>query len=409
MSKRTILHCDVTNLYASVEICKNPSLYGKPIAVCGDPEKRHGIILAKSYPAKAYGIKTGDVIWEALKKCPKLILLPADYVAYMKYSELIFDIYTNYTDKVEPYGLDECWLDVTGSLKLFGTGKELADMIRERVTKETGLTISAGVSFTKAFAKLGSDIRKPDATTVIARDNYRNMIWDMPVSDLIMVGRQTAKKLNKFNINTIGELARADRDLLQKTLGIVGLQLINSANGVEESDVRYYYEPLIPKSVGHSTTTPRDMITRSDVKSVIFALSDQIAYRLRKSNLSAQGVSLYTRNRDLVGFSRQRKLDITTNNGLDIGSYAMELFDNQFTLDVPLRAIGISTFNLDRVQDIIQTGFFDNERFKKNQLDLSLDKVRSKYGIHSIKRAVELQHDDITDIFDDTEFKPFKR
>lgn len=409
MNNRTILHADVNNFYASVEMVKNPKLRGKAIAVCGDPEKRHGIILAKSYPAKACGIKTGDVIWEAKQKCPELILLPADYSAYMKYSEIVFDIYTRFTDMVEPYGLDECWLDVTGSTKLFGSGKVIADDLREIIKAETGLTISVGVSFTKAFAKLGSDMKKPDATTEIPIETFRNIIWQLPASELIMVGRRTAAKLNKYNINTIGELAKADRELIGKTFGVVGLELINSANGIEDASVRHYYDHRIPKSVGHSTTTPRDMIGREDVKAVIFALSDQVAYRMRKLGLSGQGVSLYTRNKNLEGFGRQVKMQSLTNSGLDIANAALKLLDKEFSIEIPLRMVGISVFNLVRSKDIIQTSLFDDDLIAKSKLDNSLDYLRDKYGCNVLKRGVVLENMDITDIFSDEEFMPFKR
>jgi len=409
MNQRTILHCDANNFYASVEIVKNPALKGLPIAVCGNPEKRHGIILAKSYPAKAYGIQTGDVIWEALKKCPKLVLVPTDFHSYMRFSDKLFEIYTRFTDMVEPYGLDECWLDVTGSTHLFGSGREIADILRKTVTEELGLTISVGVSFTKAFSKLGSDMKKPDATTEIPYDSFKEMIWGMPAEDLIMVGRRTAVKLKKMNINTIGDLANADRELLNEVFGIVGLQLADMANGVEDADVRRYYQRFIPKSVGHSTTTPRDMTTRADVKAVIYSLTDQIAYRLRKLGLMAQGVSLYTRNKELEGYGRQMKMDITTDNGKDIGSAAMKLFDREFSVSVPLRMVGVSAFNLIRKRDFTQMSFFDKEILSKSRLDDSIDYLRGKYGHSIIRRGTVMPQIDITDIFDEEEFLPFKR
>lgn len=409
MNIKTILHCDVNNFYASVEMVKDPSLRGKPIAVSGDPEKRHGIILAKSYPAKACGIVTGEAIWEAKKKCPDLILVPADFQSYIKFSNAFFEIYTRYTDRVEPYGMDECWLDVTGSTHLFGSGEEIADTLRRIVNEELGLTISVGVSFTKSFAKLGSDMKKPDATTVIPYDSFRERIWNVPVGELIMVGRKTAAKLKKFNINTIGELANADRDLIKSALGIVGLQLVDTANGIEDTTVRHYYEQFLPKSVGHSTTTPRDMTTRDELKAVVCALSDQVAYRLRKLGLSAQGISLYTRNKDFEGFGRQMKLNIPSDSGRDIADAAMLLYDRVFPKGVPLRLAGVSAFNLVRNKDIMQTSFFDNDLMKKSRLDNSIDNLRDKYGKDIIKRGTVLTNIDITDIFEEEEFQPFKR
>ncbi|MGI6700989.1 MAG: DNA polymerase Y family protein [Christensenellales bacterium] len=406
---RTILHCDVNNFYASVEAVKNPALKGLPIAVCGNPEKRHGIILAKSYPAKARGIKTGDTIWEAKQKCPDLLLLPADFNSYMDYSDRIFEIYTRFTDMVEPYGLDECWLDVTGSVHLFGNGREIADLLRKTVYNETGVTISVGVSFTKSFAKLGSDMKKPNATTEILHHSFREKIWHLPAEELIMVGPKTASKLKKLNINTIGDLALADPSLMKKIFGIVGLQLVNSANGIEDTAVRMYYDKIVPKSVGHSTTTPRDMTTRDELKAVVFSLSDQVAYRLRRLGLKARGVSLYVRNKKLEFSGRQISLPSVTSNGRDIGSTAMRLFDSEFNIDTPLRLAGVSAFNLIRATDLNQISFFDREIALKARLDDSLDYLKEKYGHNIIRRGIVMTDLDLTDIFSDREFLPFKR
>lgn len=408
MSK-TILHCDINNFYASVEICKNPKLKGKTVAVCGDPSKRHGIILAKSNEAKKYGVKTADVIWEAQAKCPHLILLPADYESYVKYSDIVYEIYTRYTDRVESYGMDECWLDVTGCTRLFGDGKTIADELRRVIKEETGLTVSVGVSFTKIFAKLGSDMKKPDATTVIDENDYKRKTWHLPVESLIMVGKKTKVKLNKYNIYSIGDLARADRELLHKALGIVGVNLINCANGVDDSDVRYYWDKFIPKSVGHSSTTPRDMVSLSEIKSLVYALSDQIGYRLRKLGLASQGVSVQVKFNDFQSMIRQNMLDYVTNSGADIAKASMKIIKEQIYVDKPIRAVGISTYNLVDIGKQSQCSFFDREIEKKSSLDKSLDKIKEKYGVKSIKRGAELEYQELTDIFDDVEFLPFKK
>lgn len=232
---RVILHCDLNNFYASVETILHPEYKGKPIAVCGDPKKRHGIVLAKSQPAKIMGVKTGDTVWQAQQKCPDITIVPPTFREYVKYSDIVFKIYTEYTDRVEHFGMDECWLDVTGSVGLFGDGKKIADTIRKRVYDETGLTISVGVSWTKSFAKLGSDLKKPDATTVISRENYKTVVWNLPVGEMIYIGRSSVSRLKKLNINTLGELANADRALLKQHFGIVGDKLIDAASGNEKN------------------------------------------------------------------------------------------------------------------------------------------------------------------------------
>ena len=406
--RSVILHCDLNNFYASAEITKDPSLKGKAIAVCGDPEKRHGIILAKSYPAKACGIKTGDTIWQAKQKCPDLILFPADFSTYMKLSDIVFKIYTRYTDMVEPFGMDECWLDVTGSIKLYGGGREIADNIRKTIREETGLTASVGVSFTKVFAKLGSDMKKPDATTIIPYELFKEILWDLPANELIMVGRHTAAKLDKINVHTIGELANADRKLIEKIFGINGLKLMDYANGIERENVRKYYEKPIPKSMGHSTTTPRDLTTREEVKAVILALSEQVAYRLRRDGFAAQGISVVTRDKNLEFFSRQRTLMSPTAAGITLEKHAMQLFDKEFSLYTPLRLVGVSAFNLIRSKDPEQLSLFTEESRSTNNLYKGIDSLREKYGVNIIKRGSLRGNQEITDIFDDEEFLPFR-
>lgn len=210
MTDRTILHCDMNNFYASVECLYNPALRGKPVAVGGDVEARHGIILAKNYEAKKYGVQTGEALWQAKQKCPGLTIVPPSFEKYLRFSRLAREIYGCYTDRIESFGLDECWLDLTGSERLFGGGKAVADKLRERIKFELGVTISVGVSHNKIFAKLGSDMKKPDATTVITRENYKDVVWPLPVSDLLFVGPATTRKLARYGIHTIGQLAQAD-------------------------------------------------------------------------------------------------------------------------------------------------------------------------------------------------------
>ena len=264
--ERIILHSDLNNFYASVECLYHPELREKPVAVCGDPELRHGIVLAKNQLAKGCGIKTGEVLWQARQKCPELVLVPPSYERYLSYSAMAKEIYQEYTDQVESFGLDECWLDVTGSTALFGGGCTLADRIRERIRRELGVTASVGVSFNKVFAKLGSDLRKPDATTAISPRDFREKIWPLPVQTLLYVGRATQNKLQRYGIRTIGELARADRGMLQFAFGKNGLMLWAFANGLDTSPVSNIGAKSLIKSIGNSTTTPRDLLSDGEVR-----------------------------------------------------------------------------------------------------------------------------------------------
>jgi len=256
---RTILHCDMNNFYASVECMLNMKLKDKPVAVGGDVENRHGIILAKNYHAKKYGIQTGEALWQAQQKCRDLIIVPPHYEEYLKYSKLAREIYAQYTDQIEPYGMDECWLDVSGSRNISGSGEEIANKLRKQMYFELGLTISVGVSFNKIFAKLGSDMKKPDATTVIPEDTFREKIWHLPASDMLGVGRATEKVLNSYCINTIGDLAHAPRELLKRRLGKCGEMIIDYANGLDHSRVAPFDYELPIKSVGHGITTKEDL------------------------------------------------------------------------------------------------------------------------------------------------------
>lgn len=249
---RRILHCDANNFYASVECMLDESLRDKYVAVSGNPDKRHGIILAKNQKAKAMGVKTGETIWEAKKKCPELVLVPPQFDEYVKISNRIFDIYCQYTDRVEPFGIDECWLDVTHSTKLFKSAENIAEELRQRIKSEIGITISVGVSFNKIFAKLGSDMKKPDAVTIIDEDNYKQKVWPLDVGDLLMIGRHTQEKLRKIGINTIGDLANAPLKILTDKFGILGEKMRQNANGENDEPVRFYYERPVPKSIGLS-------------------------------------------------------------------------------------------------------------------------------------------------------------
>ena len=263
-SERVILHCDLNCFYASCEMAYNPKLQDKPIAVCGDPERRNGIVLTASYPAKRMGVKTGMPLWEAQQHCRDIIFVHANYELYTRFSEYIREIFLRFTDQVEPFGLDEAWLDCTASQSLFGTGEEIAKQISDTVKDELGITCSVGVSWNKVFAKLGSDYKKPDAITVISKSNWKDIVFPLPATDLLYVGSRTGKKLANYCVHTIGDLATANPNFLKEKLGKIGPMLWGFANGLDTGAVAKYEgrEAQAPiKSIGNSWTTPRDLLT----------------------------------------------------------------------------------------------------------------------------------------------------
>lgn len=406
---RKILHCDANNFYASVECMLDPTLNDKYVAVSGNPDKRHGIILAKNQKAKECGIKTGEVIWEAKRKCPQLVLVPPQFDKYVYYSDKIFDIYCQYTDRVEPFGIDECWLDVTGSMRLFKSATAIADELRERIKKEIGITISVGVSFNKVFAKLGSDMKKPDATTVISPDNFKSKVWGLDVGDMLMIGRKTAAKLKELGINTIGDLANTDPNILTAKFGINGKKMYDNANGQGDEEVRLYYDKHIPKSIGNSTTMPKDVTARDEAKAVIMALSEMVAIRLRKYGFVAGGVHLGMRFNDLSYVSKQCKLPYKINSASSICDFAMEIYDS-FKNTLPLRLLSVTAFDLSKGEEVQQLSLFDDEKTQKlRRIDASLDQIRQKYGYNALKSASLLEYPFVTDGLEDSDFLPFKK
>ena len=411
---RTILHCDANNFYASVECMGRPELKDVPVAVCGDPQKRHGIILAKNNIAKKFGVRTAETIRQAQNKCPSLVLVEPHFEKYVNVSNSIFDIYKQYTDKVEPFGIDEGWLDVTSSSRLFGQGAKIADELRERIKKEIGITISVGVSFTKIFAKLGSDMKKPDATTVISKENYRQKIWPLPANEMLMVGRHTYATLLSLGIRTIGDLAVADKKLLERKMGVNGAKIISYARGEEGEDIREYYNGRVHKSIGHSTTMPKDVTSRDECASVITALSDMVAARLRKAGTTASGISVSLRYNDLTQKASQCLISPSTDSSGAIAQESMSLFDTFYRegKDKPLRGLGVAVFNLSEEGDLIQSNLFDMQAQsgKSDTLAKSIDKIRSKYGFDSIKSATLIKNICICDDLDgDSDFLPFNR
>lgn len=409
MADRIILHCDLNNFYASVECELNPSYKGQALAVSGNPEKRHGVVLAKNEIAKKFGIKTGDTIWQAQLKCPDVIFVPPHFELYTKYSKQVFDIYSQYTCYVEPFGPDECWLDVTGSTKLFGSGFEIAEKIRNRVKEETGLSISVGVSFNKVFAKMASDMKKPDATTVITRENFREKVWNLPASDMLMVGRKTVEKLAKLNIHTVGELACADENLLTYQFGINGKKMKENANGENSECVREYVKSREIESVGHGMTATHDIKNYDDLYSMLCYLADLVATRMRKYGVKGWGVHVDLRSFELRHQSKQCKLSYPTCTAVEIANEAFRLCKEIWDCSPPLRTVTISVFDLETAGLVEQVSMFETQDRKAENIELAMDKIRKKYGKDKIFRANTFGKDFIYDKNDDEDFLPFKR
>lgn len=410
MSDKSILHCDANNFYASVECAKNPALVGYPIAVCGNPEIRHGIVLAKSNEAKRCGIKTGEAIWQAKAKCSDLLIIPPDYSEYVRYSNALFNIYNSVTDQVESFGLDECWLDVTGSKRLFGDGIQIADMLRKKIKEELNITISVGVSFNKIFAKLGSDLKKPDATTVITQDNYKSVVWNLPVQELLMVGRRTTSAFEKMGIYTIGDLANFDKRLLKERFGIVGEKLQQYAKGEDNGEVMEAVYKSLPESVGNGSTAAHDMVTETEAKTLIIALSEMVATRLRRYSLKANGVHLTIKDKLFETKGKQMKTALPYNSATDLIKYSMQLLQELWNekTGIPLRSITVTAINLLGDKEGYQLNMFEEN--KAEIIEKSIDSIRNKYGYEAIKRGSLLLNTFVTDkIIDDMDFKPFKK
>lgn len=389
VKERVILHADMNNFYASVECMLNPSLKGHPVAVGGDVENRHGIILAKNYEAKKFGIQTGEALWQAKQKCPKLIIVPPHYEEYLKYSQLAHSIYAEYTDLIEPYGMDEVWMDVTGSTKVFGNGEHIANQLRERIKYELGLTISVGVSFCKVFAKLGSDLKKPDAVTVIPKDTFREILWDLPASDMIGVGRATEKFLSSYGIHTIGELANAYPDLIQRKLGKNGMVLLAFANGEDRSKVAPQdYEPPM-KSIGHGITTMQDLENDAEVWNIILALTQDIGHKLQAYNKNAAGVAIYIRDNQLHINQWQCRLPVRTHSAAVIAKEAYRLFERSYEWNYPIRSVTVRAINLCSQDLPEQLGFFSDAAAveRKEKLETVIEDIRRRFGKYSIQPA----------------------
>lgn len=386
---RTILHCDCNAFYASVETLLRPELAEGPMAVCGDPDSRHGIILAKNEQAKKYGVQTAETIWQARRKCPELRLVPPHRAAYTEYSRRCNELYLQYTDLVDPFGIDESFLDVTGSLHLFGTGKQIADELRRRMREEIGLTISVGVSFNRAFAKLGSDYRKPDATTVFSRENYRELVWPMPVNTLLFVGPRVAKRLDGLGVHTIGELAACDPAFLHSLLGKAGDTLLRYARGEDDERVRSFYEEHAPKSVGNGMTFPHNLAGEEELKMGVTALCDHVGRRLRGHQMKCQTVQLLIRDPEFKNRARQVTLGRPTDSTRVLIDTCMDILRAGWRLDQPVRMLTVTAAGLlPAAQAGEQLSLFDGglqAMQKQQELDRTMDALRQRFGEDAVQ------------------------
>lgn len=379
-----------TAFYASVEMQRHPELRDKPLAVCGNQEDRHGIVLTANYIAKPRGVKTGMAIWQARQCCPNLVVLPPDMAEYIRISKMAREIYEDYTDQVEPFGLDESWLDVTGSVGLFGSPMTIAKEISDRIKFELGITASIGVSDNKITAKLGSDYKKPDAITRIEEDNYKEIAYPLPVSDLLYVGPATTKKLYSIGISTIGQLAECPVGILTRKLGKMGSVLHMFANGRDVSLVQKSDHIPNIKSVGNSATTPRDLVNDEDVHLMLYLLAESVASRMRELVSRCTVVEVYVRDVDLNSFCRQRKLQNPTCSSSEIAQVAFELFRASYRWEKPVRSIGVRGAGLVEMNSCLQLSMFqdDKKRDKWERIDATVDKLRERYGYMSVQRAL---------------------
>ena len=396
MEERTILHCDLNNFYASVECLKNPKYKDKPLAVTGNPKKRTGIILAKSTIAKKMGVKTGDAIWQAKLVCPDLICVPPDFETYGKISKTVHEIYLKYTDKVEPFGIDECWLDVTNSQKLFGNAQEIAYLIKEDIKSTVGLTISVGVSHSKMFAKLGSKLADNDEINVISKENYKDKAWPLPVEKLIFVGKKRLIQFKKMNILTIGDLANIDENVMQEKFGVNGIYLKQIASGTEPDEVLNYNNLKQIKSIGNGTTSIVDISSHSQAKQIIFYLCDMISKRMREKGFNCLNLHLSIKDNQFNHLGKSLSFEAPTSNSSVLAKYALSILSSIWNFKTSsnlIRAIRISVSNLVSATSFSfqESLFFGHEdKNIKNKKEETLDKIKNKYGTNKIRRALLL-------------------
>ncbi len=386
---RVILHSDINCFYASIEHLFRPEMEGRPLAVGGNEESRHGIILTADYISRQYGVRTGMTLWEARKLCPEITVVPPRMDLYRQYSKRAHDIYADYTDLIEPYGIDESWLDVTESCGIKGSGEKIAVEINSRMKKELGITDSIGVSWNKVFAKLGSDYKKPDGITVFMRDSME-LIRSLPAKDLLYVGKKTAEKLSSLGIHTIGHIADTPDSILQAHLGKMGLTFKQYALGLDDSPVRAADEETEAKSIGNSTTMARDIVNNEEAKIVIYSLADEVAARMRKNGVKGKVVEIWVRNNRLNSFVRQSHLERYTNISDDIAEMAFKLFVENYKWTYPVRSLGVRVNELSSEDEPEQLSLFDDtsRHIKKQNMENAIDNIRNRFGNNSINRGI---------------------
>ena len=396
-AQRWIIHCDCNSFFASVELLDHPELKTVPVAVCGDPDGRHGIILAKNDAAKKFHVQTAETIWQAKAKCPELTLLPPHHEKYRYFYNIINGIYNEYTNRVEPFSIDESWLDVTQCWHLYAESpKAFGDLLRRRVREATGLTISAGVSFNKTFAKMGSDYKKPDATTYIGPENYREILWPLPAGDLLFVGKAVRARLESMGIHTVGEVAAADPIRLTQALGRAGGDLSRMARGEDTAEVRRWGESDPIKSVGNQTTFKRDLRGEADLRAGLGSLSDEVAGRLRRHGLWAGAVQVTIKDAQLKSIQRQKHLPLSTHLAREIEAAAWELVRENWDLNQPVRLLGVTALSLTDTPAAEQQSFFDDApkaNPKREALEKSMDAIRKKFGKNAIAGAYVLKNE----------------
>ena len=385
---RTILHCDCNSFFASVETAINPSYRDVPMAVCGSQEDRHGIVLAKNEKAKKYGVQTAETVFSAKRKCPSLVIASPHYDQYERYSKMVNAIYAEYTDKVEPFGIDESWLDVTASRRIFGSGEEIAELIRQRIKKEIGITVSIGVSFNKVFAKLGSDYKKPDAITVISRDNFEQIVYPLPVSDLLFVGKRTSEELLRIGVKTIGDLANTSKDMLRHRFGKMGEMLSDYANGRDESPVGADENHEV-KSISNGFTFRHDLLTREECRTGIDFLCEEIGARLRSKSLKCNTVALTIKDTRLKTIQRQRPLKNASDINREISALAYEILCDEWSENIPIRMLTVSVTGLvDTSSSFTQLDLFaevdGTARDKDKKREETVDAIRKRFGSSAI-------------------------
>lgn len=385
--ERVILHSDLNNFYASVECMLHPELKGKCVAVCGSEENRHGIVLAKNEAAKKFGVKTAETIWQAKKKCPELVTVPPHFDEYRKYSQMVRDIYKEYTDLIEPFGMDECWLDVTGSRLLFGDGVTIAEKIRKEVKEKTGLTVSVGVSFNKVFAKLGSDMKKPDAVTEISPQNFKEKVWPLPAGDIIGVGKATLQRLNTLGIKTIGDIANTPLEFFENRFGKMGIALWQNANGLDDSPVCHQDYKAPAKSIGHGRTLKEDLVNNDEVWKVIYHLSRELEKSLRYKGFLASTCSITIKDEALGVKEYQTPLKVATQSSYEIAQALFKLFKEKYTWHKNVRALTVRAVKLSTGEEDEQLSFFEEETVKdekREKVEKAAFELENRFGTGSI-------------------------